>query len=121
MLTTTEIKWLGKELALYQPLENDNTQREFHASNASIRWFFGGNQCLRMCQKILMADGSTKTISDVSIGDVVLGYDIQTGISTPVNVLNVYQNGIKAMYRTTFNDGDFVVSTLKSASRPRFS
>lgn len=44
MLTLNEIKWLGKDLAEYQPLENDTMQRNFHASDAGIRWLFGGNQ-----------------------------------------------------------------------------
>jgi len=42
MLTIEEIKWLGKELALYKPL--DDVQKAFHKSKANIRWFFGGNQ-----------------------------------------------------------------------------
>ncbi|KKM85803.1 hypothetical protein LCGC14_1285410 [marine sediment metagenome] len=42
MLTTQEIKWLGESLALYDPL--DDTQCDFHKSQANIRWLFGGNQ-----------------------------------------------------------------------------
>jgi len=42
MLSTLEIKWLGEELALYEPL--DDLQRDFHVSQADTRWFFGGNQ-----------------------------------------------------------------------------
>jgi len=44
MLAIPEIKWLGEELALYHPL--DKVRRDFHLSQAPIRWFFGGNQCL---------------------------------------------------------------------------
>lgn len=42
MLTLPEIKWLGKDLALYEPL--DGAQLNFYNSQANIRWFFGGNQ-----------------------------------------------------------------------------
>ena len=42
MMTLSEIKWLGEELALYEPL--DDIQLAFHKSAADIRWFFGGNQ-----------------------------------------------------------------------------
>lgn len=42
MLSTQEIKWLGEALALYEPL--DDVQRDFHKSQADVRWLFGGNQ-----------------------------------------------------------------------------
>lgn len=42
MLSTSEIKYLGKEIALYRPI--DNAQIDFYKSQANIRWFFGGNQ-----------------------------------------------------------------------------
>lgn len=42
MLSTDEIKWLGEALALYEPL--DDVQRDFHKSQADVRWLFGGNQ-----------------------------------------------------------------------------
>ena len=37
-----EIKWLGKPLALYKPLDGEQTA--FHKCLKEIRWFFGGNQ-----------------------------------------------------------------------------
>ncbi|KKL52764.1 hypothetical protein LCGC14_2282200, partial [marine sediment metagenome] len=111
MLSTSEIKWLGESLALYDPL--DDTQRNFHKSQANIRWLFGGNQCLRTSQRVLMSDSTTKKLCDIKVGDFILGYSIDTGISSPVNVVHVYNNGNNAIYRTTFTDGDFVDSTLK--------
>ena len=42
MLTTNEIKWLGEEITLYEPL--DDAHQDFHKSQADFRWFFGGNQ-----------------------------------------------------------------------------
>lgn len=42
MLTVDEIKWLGEDISLYEPLAE--AQRDFHKSQANIRWLFGGNQ-----------------------------------------------------------------------------
>lgn len=42
MLTTNQIKKVGRHIALYEPLGAE--QRAFHTCRASVKWLFGGNQ-----------------------------------------------------------------------------
>jgi len=44
MLSVEQIKRVGKHIALYKPLSED--QRAYFKSQAAIQWMFGGNLCL---------------------------------------------------------------------------
>lgn len=50
--------------------------------------------CLNELQLVTMADGSTKPIKDIKIGDMVLGANSQ-GDTFPVKVINTFDQGIK--------------------------
>ena len=51
------------------------------------------NFCFAADAPITMADGTSKKISEINIGDVVLGYDVKTKALTPTYVTNVTIHG----------------------------
>lgn len=51
-----------------------------------------------------MADGSIKPIGQIQVGDIVLGADKQ-GYMAPVQVTNVFDNGIQPVYKFTYRLG----------------
>lgn len=63
-----------------------------------------GFACLAEGTLVRMADGSTKPIESVSIGDQVLGADV-TGHVFPVRVSGHFSNGVKEVWKYTFRDG----------------
>ena len=59
-----------------------------------------------------MADGSSKPISDVEVGDLVLATDPETGESGPRPVAALIRHGgDHTMVNLTFNDGSVIEST----------
>lgn len=57
--------------------------------------------CLTENTLVRMADFSVKAISDIKVGDLVLGSDVNGRIS-PVRVVDVFDNGFEPCVRTTF-------------------
>ena len=60
-----------------------------------------GGLCLFAESLVRMANGSTKRICEIKVGDWVVGCD-HDGRLTHVRVLNVFQNGVKPCVRTQF-------------------
>ena len=60
-----------------------------------------GMLCLAAGTRVRMADGSTKAIEDIEVGDMVLGADVNCALA-PVKVLNTYDNGVRLCHTATF-------------------
>lgn len=64
----------------------------------------GGGGCVAKGTKILLADGKhTKKVQNLKIGDRVLGYDINSGETVPVEVTNVTKSIVPALL--SINEG----------------
>ena len=61
----------------------------------------GSKHCLSVGTMVRMADGSTKPIEQIRVGDMVLGSDCWTR-TRPVRVLNVFDNGPRPVAEYTF-------------------
>jgi len=59
--------------------------------------------CLHEGTLVRMADFSTRKISEVMVGDLVLGAD-KAGDTFPIKVLNVFNNGVRDCSEYTFKD-----------------
>jgi len=80
---------------------------EYFAASYGAR---SGTVCLHEDTLVRMADGSTKAIKDIQIGDYVLGSD-NFGNGKAVKVINNYNNGLMPCYRYTFSDRSTVICT----------
>ena len=70
--------------------------------------------CLAYGTKVRMADGTTKNVEDLIIGDMVIGSDIY-GNTTFVKVLSIFENGVQAVSRYCFHsEGNYRTATLIS-------
>lgn len=56
--------------------------------------------CLAQGTLVRMADYTVRAVEDIQVGDYVLGAD-HTGVTFPVRVVNVYDNGERECVRTT--------------------
>lgn len=63
-----------------------------------------GFACLVADTLVRMADGTTRRIVDLVPGDAVLGADV-SGRTFPVRVSNVFDNGVRRVWRYVFRDG----------------
>ena len=63
---------------------------------------YGGNQSFSKGNLVSMADGSSKDITDIVVGDLVKVLDFTTGEITSAPVVKVWNNGIKPVYRWHF-------------------
>jgi hypothetical protein len=87
-------------LSLYRPLPGAATA--FHASLARTRLISGSNQAgkaSRTDEPVLTPDG-WRTMGDLKVGDRVIGGD-----GNPCNVIGVFPQGEKDVYRLHFCDG----------------
>ena len=62
-------------------------------------------KCVRLSTIVLCNDSSTKKLSEVSVGDRILSYDLKTGKAAPSNVVGKTYSGIQEVFRVTFSDG----------------
>ena len=83
------------------------TDFSYQSSNISQ----GGNRCLPGDSLVAMADGTWKRIIDIRPGDQVLAFDKKSGKTTPSNVVNFFENGIKDIYEYRLAGGVSVKST----------
>lgn len=81
---------------------NEKGQHHTIGTNVGVR--SAQAMCLGEGTQVRMADGSVKAIETISPGEFVLGSDT-TGKTFPVRVLNLYANGVKPVYQTTFRPG----------------
>ena len=69
-------------------------------------------QCLWIEEPVLMADGSTKAIKDVGVGDRVICFDPKTMITTATTVIHQYvRPAEKPMYRIVTASGRTIMMT----------
>ncbi len=61
--------------------------------------------CFAAGTPVTMADGTTKSIEDVNIGDFVLSYNLDTGKLEPSEVLDLQQPIREGLYTVTFENG----------------
>lgn len=68
--------------------------------------------CFSAGTKILLADGSSKNIESLEVGDRVLGYNLDTGQTEADEVLELYSTANNNMMRMEFSDGTVIHSTF---------
>ena len=66
-------------------------------------------RCVDENTRVLMADGTTKKIKHVSVGDYVMS--VKDNTSCPQKVLNVFYNGIAKVYRILLDDNKYLFAT----------
>jgi hypothetical protein len=76
----------------------------YTSAQAASEPIIQGALCLAEGTEVRMADGTTKAIQDLKVGDLVLGAD-KDGDTTPSKVTAVHDQGEKACYRYTFKGG----------------
>lgn len=86
-------------------------QTAFHSSRKPLRAFLGGNRCLAGWMHVRMADGSTKAIEDIQVGEMVLGADLE-GHTRPARVLNVFENGARDVWQFRFGKRESEVGVV---------
>jgi phage terminase large subunit-like protein len=67
-------------------------QKEVLNSFKKIKACFGANRCLRETSDILMADGTTETLINTQVGDMVMAYDFTLKAFVPARVSEVFHN-----------------------------
>lgn len=90
-----ERKIKENRIEIYNVGKVHKKQVEFHKDAHRIKALFGGNRCLVAGQKVYMADGSTKPIEEIRVGDMVLAYDLETCETVPTKVINAGYSGVK--------------------------
>ncbi len=73
--------------------------------------FMAGNRPLSDTTLVCMADGTKKLLSDIAIGDRILGYSIATGISSPTTVIAIPYKGCEEVFRLSTARDKFVDAT----------
>ena len=86
-------------LEFYRP--NGPKYHEFHMARQRLKAVTGGNRCLAAGTLVRMADGTTRPIEDVVVGDWVVGADVH-GSATPARVTEVHDNGEREVSRWMF-------------------
>lgn len=87
---------------LYIP---NRKEQEFFLSPKMIRAISGGNRDIDVETDVRMADGSIKKIKNISVGDYVLGYDLDTEQCVPTRVVSTMNMGINPCYEITTKNG----------------
>ena len=82
-------------------LPNIGTNVGITAAQAIAEPVSQGMLCLAAGTMVRMADGSTKAIEDIQVGDMVLGAD-KAGSTASVKVVNTYDNGLRPCYDFKF-------------------
>jgi len=92
---------------------SNSTQQEITAAN--VAWSLTAENtgtstgcptcCFTPDTLITMADGTTKRIADVMVGDMILGYDMTIGGRVPVAVTEIIVREYTRMYEIEFADG----------------
>ncbi len=70
-----------------------------------------GGSCFPAGTEISMADGSRKSIEDVKVGDMVIGYNIDTGEFREAEVLQLESPVREGLYTIGFEDGSTIQVT----------
>ncbi|MDO4568769.1 MAG: hypothetical protein Q4D38_00115 [Planctomycetia bacterium] len=75
--------------------------------------------CLHPNTTVRMADNTVKKLRDIAIGDYVLGSNTEGG-TFPVEVVNIFHNGIQSCYSTTYKIAEGSYITVASTLEHRF-
>lgn len=92
-------------------LEVDNDTHLFALANGLIVSNTQMALCLNESELVKMADGGVKKIKDIVAGDYVLGAD-KNGNTFPVKVLNVFDQGLRAVRKFFFDQGGKELSVI---------
>lgn len=68
--------------------------------------------CFAEGTEITMADGSSKRVEDIEIGDMIMGYNFETQKIEPDEVLELYSTANDNMMEMKFSDGTVIRSTF---------
>ena len=68
--------------------------------------------CLHPDTEVRMADFSVKKISEIKVGDMVIGVDVKSCKQTPAKVTNVFNHGEMFMLNWLYKDGDKELSLI---------
>jgi hypothetical protein len=77
--------------------------------SAAARWLT--DKCFVAGTPVLMADGSTKPIEQIRVGDRVLSRDPETGVTTTKRVTNVFERETDETLTLTLADGERIETT----------
>ncbi len=83
-------------------------------------WVMGGNQSIPKGNFVLMADGSEKCISRVSVGDKVISVNVSTGKREISTVEEKHNHGLQKVNRFTFETADEVHYAITSTNKHEF-
>ncbi len=84
----------------------------FKAGNEfTERAFIAGNRPLSSDTLVRMADGTSKLLDDIKIGDMVLSLDPKTLISKPTPVIDIPYKGVERVYKIEAARGKWVEAT----------
>lgn len=82
-----------------------------HKSTARTIALFAGNRCLPLTAPVLMGDGSWRPLGAITVGDMVMAADPDTGRCEPTPVVATHRSGAKDVFRVTFSDGGWFVAS----------
>jgi len=68
-------------------------------------------RCLPKESKILLADGTSKTMKDLEVGDDVISFNESNAQLEPKRIINKFENGKKELIKITTEKNNWIVST----------
>lgn len=73
----------------------------------------GGGRCFDAGTQVLMADGTSKNIEEIQVGDLIWSYNVSTKQPEVSEVLNLHvSNSYKQLVHLTFEDGTVLDTTM---------
>ena len=89
----------------------NTSQQPFTYHNRIVRvYFYGpsGGGCFSAGTMIWMGDGNMQPIENIVMGDVVYGYNMETGLNERVNVVSVMEPRDDVVYNVTLENGGWL-------------
>lgn len=87
------------------------TDRETHQAMQAVIHNLNTMNCMTKSAQVLMADGTTKSIVKITVGDSVVSLNQQTGALENKRVIETFDNGIQMVRDYTFEDGTVITAT----------
>ena len=87
------------------------TDRETHQAMQAVIHNLNTMNCLTESARVLMADGTTKSIAKIVVGDSVVSLNPQTGELENKQVVATFDNGIQMVRDYAFEDGTVITAT----------
>jgi hypothetical protein len=89
-------------------LTNVNKQNIKYIEDFCPVHFTWSGDCVANYEKIYMANGTTKEVGELEIGDVVLSYDFEKGAYCYKKITNLWEKGELPIYRVHLRNGTTV-------------